>query len=619
MEYIIPDSPPETPLPVLRRTRPRLGHLLPLAALAWVSVISPDARAQFGKTFASPDVVSPTLNAVHQRVGGPITVILETDPANDDAYWVIDGTTGALRTGFRLDRRHGALDSPDGQEIRVAGAQQTADLQPVLFAGKYDATTLQAIAEMQLGIDKNSGYNLTGEVTPDGRFLYRGSLSPLEVNVIGKYDDAFSAQWGATLTFRGQFQPLGVEAYPLAGGPVGFLVEFPEPTATGVLRNHVLGALHGETGAPLWSAVVETRQTPTAIDDFRFVFGDDGSFFALRKTVDLVQPAEDAASTARVRADGTLAYAKRISFPGAVLRGQYFLGEDTLFYLTFREAGADRLQFSVLDENGQPGATVALKCELRGSGSDRITAARRIGTKVVFLRFEAAVPGQSPQQTLARWNLESGAIDLRRLPTTLLTGSRFDVITTPAGDFNSPFDNAAGIPARATALTSILTNPLGGPGTLAIYELPRNGDFPACFDLTPSPIVLGTPIPPSLSDAPLVDLSRGATVVPHTMPGMVPALLRPTLTALNFTETSVCPDDPETAVPTLAVLRQGTDRLEIRIPTEAGHRYRLEESDDLTHWQELQSRDGSGTPWLADIPFDANRGFFRVRVDPTTP
>lgn len=619
MEHLLPASPPETPLPVLRRTRPRLGHLVPSAALAWVSVISPEARAQFGKTFASPDVVSPTLNAVHQRDGGPITVILETDPANDDAYWVIDGTTGARRTAFRLDRRHGALNSPDGREIRVAGAQQTTDLQPVLFAGKYDATTLQAIAEMQLGIDKNSGYNLTGEVTPEGRFLYRGSLGPLEVNVVGKYDDAFSAQWGAALTYRGQFQPLGAEAYPLSGGPVGFLVEFPEATATGLLRNHVVGALHGDTGAPLWSAVVETRQTPTAFDDFRFVFGDDGSFFALRKTVDLVQPAEGIVLTARVRADGTLAYAKQVSFPGAVLHGQYFLGESTLFYLTFREAGADRLQFSVLDENGQPGATVALKCQLRGSGSDRITAARRIGTEVVFLRFEAAVPGQSPQQTLARWNLKSGAIDLRRLPTTLLTGSRFDVVTTPAGDFHSPFDNAAGIPARTTALTSILTNPLGGPGTLAIYELPRNGDFPACLDLTPSPILPGTPVPPSLADSPLVDLSRGATVVPHTMPGMVPALLRPTLTALTATETTLCPDDPETAVPTLAVLRQGTDRLEIRIPTEAGLRYRLEDSEDLTHWKELQSREGSGIPWLADAPIDAERRFFRVRVDPTTP
>ncbi|NUN03100.1 MAG: nickel-dependent hydrogenase large subunit, partial [Bryobacteraceae bacterium] len=113
----------------------------------------------------------------------------------------------------------------------------------------------------------------------------------------------------------------------------------------------------------------------------------------------------------RIAPDGTLAYSKTLTVPGAVFEWQYYLGDRALVYYVFKEGGADRVQFIALDGSGNLTGNTALNCKLRGSGQIKLTAARRSGTDFAFARLECGLTTGSPEQTLARLNL-----NFERLP-----------------------------------------------------------------------------------------------------------------------------------------------------------------------------------------------------------
>lgn len=504
------------------------------------------ARAQFGKTFAATAYVPPTVNGAYSYDSGQLAVLLETTPAGDEAHLFVDNQTGRLLGSLRLDFNHQALLHPGGAEILVTGSTTVPDppgaSQPVYFAGRYHATTLQPIGERQLAVDRTSGYNLSGQVSPDGEFVFFGSHGTELVILIARYGTDFTPQWGAALTYHGELQLLGPSVYPLANGQTGFGMYFrklnPDGTAT---DSYVLGLLDA-TGALKWTAVAKAKVAGLTHEDFRFVFGLDGSFFASKETINFLSPDTDKVALMRIAPDGTLAYSKTLTVPGAVFEWQYYLGDRALVYYVFKEGGADRVQFIALDGSGNLTGNTALNCKLRGSGQIKLTAARRSGTDFAFARLECGLTTGSPEQTLARLNLLTGAMELRKLPQPLPGVEAYEVITTPKGDANGHNSSASALAALTTAIVSVV-NVAGGGSKVGLYELPADGDFPSCLPLRASSVTPATPRAVQLTDAPHLDLSDGATVVSRAMPGMTTPLALPTIQATPVTESTLRSDE----------------------------------------------------------------------------
>ena len=571
-----------------------------------------DCAAQFGTSFSSPDFVTPTVNATYHHSHSQLTVILETVAARDDAYLFLDPQIGSLRGSLRIDSRHGPLMSPDGDEILVAGGDQTPQLDPVYFAGRYRTGTLAPIGEMQINVSKDDGFVLTGEVAPEGSFIFRGANGPAQVNLIAKYRADFSSAWGAALSYQGKFDSLFIEAFPLAGGNVGFWVPHMIVSDGSIGRDNVIGVLNGIDGSLVWSAVITTVQTTTGQDDLRYVFGDDGSLWFANVATSFLGATSDTVRLGRINADGSPGFTRTLTLPGAVYQWQYFSGDSALLCFTFKEGAADRIQLIVLNQAGEIAGSTVLNCQLRGSGRVKFTAAQREGTPYAFMRFEAGFTTIPPQQTLARIHLGTGATELRRLPPVTLSSGKFEVVTTPPGDYLSPFNNSQGLQATTTTLYDILTNPLGGPGTVAIHELPLDGSFPTCLTLTDSPVTLGSPMTPVLVNAAHLKSGAVATWSAFAMPGMVPALLSPSIQPLAVTESVICPDDGPVQALTLSIERLGATEALLRIPTQAGTHYRIERSEDVRAWSEIAARDGNGTEWTHSVSVTESPGFFRV-------
>lgn len=91
----------------------------------------------------------------------------------------------------------------------------------------------------------------------------------------------------------------------------------------------------------------------------------------------------------------------------------------------------------------------ALKCQLRGGTSPKLSASVREGTGFAFLRFEAGFTTGSPQVTLARMDLKSGATLFRRLPTGIAQGP-YELVTTPPGDLPLAIQQRAGAAGAGT-------------------------------------------------------------------------------------------------------------------------------------------------------------------------
>ncbi len=567
------------------------------------------ARAQFGKMFSATNFVPTTVNRAYHYGTGQLFALLETTPSNDEAYVFANKATGELQGALRLDAKHGALTSPDGREILIAGAQ-TTNGQPVYFAGRYNATNLAPIGQMQINVNASSGYNLSGEVSPDGNFIYRGNSSLLNANIVAKYGTNFAPAWGATLKHNGGFDLTGPETYPLANGDIGFLMRL----GAGTPYTNVLGLLNGTNGLLKWSAVVTNTPTTPAlmVEDFRFIFGPDGSLFGSLNIYPLLSGNTNAVRLARLNPNGTLAYSKTLTVTNATYNWHYYLGGKALVSFTFQDGSSNRLQFIVLDENGNLTGNTALNCGLGGGGTIKYTAARREGTDFAFARWQATLSSMSPQQTLARINLTNGAIDLRQLPAPAPGVETYEVVTTPKGDYLSPHNNSAGIAAVTTALVGN-TDKAGGGGTVGFYELPANGDLPACPQLNlsdNSAVALVTPRGAQLANVSFINLAAGATLGTNAMPGMTTPLALPVIQSLVVTNTTVCPDDGSTATgPTLKIVRTPPTQATISwTPPTPG--FKLQERTNLTSGSWSNSPSGSTNP--ITVPATLLKKFYRL-------
>lgn len=313
---------------------PGLGLGLGLALLA-----PPQAVAQFGHTFSSSEVARPTLNAVYEHVGGRLVAILETSGPGG-CVPVGEAGTGALTSAFRLDARHGAMPSLDGREIRVAGAERTPALEPVFFAGRYDAATLAPIGERQIAVGKDSGYVLTGEVGPDGAFVYRGAHLGRGANLLAKYSADFEPGLGRGADLPRTIRDLGNGSVSAGGRGRRFPDAPPELTGDTLKRWNVFGVVRGGDGSLAWSRSMRASQSGLEQDDMRPVFGPDGAFTANQRRVNFAQPGTDTVGLLRLGKDGGLVYHRTLKVPGATVEGTYHFGEATLVYLTFKEGGA---------------------------------------------------------------------------------------------------------------------------------------------------------------------------------------------------------------------------------------------------------------------------------------
>ncbi len=589
----------------------RLGSI---AAL----LIAVTAQAQFGRTFSSSSYVPPTVNAAYAYASGQLAAVLETTPAADEAHLFVDQETGRLRGALRLDTAFRALVAPGAEEILVTGATTVPDPpganQPVYFAGRYDAATLAPIAERQIDVDRDDGFNLVGQVAPDGQFVFHGTQAIELVNLIARYRADFTPRWGVALTYHGEPMLPGPMVYPLANGQTGFFLYFrklnPDGTAT---DSHVLGLIDA-AGALQWTAVVKTEVAALTYESFRFVFGSDGSLFGSKETMSLLGAETDTVRLFRLTPAGALAYSKTLTVPGGAFEWQYYLGDRALVAYIFQQGGADRIQFIALDASGNVSGNTALNCKLRGGGQIKFTAARRAGTDYAFIHMECGFTTLSPQQTLARLHLPTGAMEFRKLPQPLPGVETYEVVTTPAGD---PYGHNNSFPAMVGVTTTIMgiLNQAGGGSRVGFYELPANGDFPSCLSLGDSAVTLGTSLAVQLNDAPHVDLADGATVVAHAMPGMTAPRTTPTLLATPVTESTLCPDDTGTLPEVeLDIVRVGQEEAEVRVPTATGFRYVIERSAAFTGWTEAAATDGTGSLFAHRISLTGTGAFFRCVV-----
>lgn len=576
--------------------------------------ISTPVLAQFGVSVSSPEIAAPTINATYAHSADLLTVMVETRPANDEGYLFVHPGTGAVLGALRLDAKHGARLSPDGAEIRIAGSRQTDQLDPVYFAGRYRRDTLEPIATRQIDVSRDNGFGLSGELTADGGFLFRGAHPATQVNVVAKYTAEFTRAWSVALTYGGRFDGPFIETYPLEGGAVGFMIPVNTVGDTGIGKDFVFGLLDGDSGQLLWSVVAPAVQTPTSLEDLRFGFGRDGSLWLARVSTSLLGTPPDSVGLVRVSPGGVVAYSRSVTVPGATFQWQYYFGDRALLAFTYKEGAEDRILWIVLDPSGGVVSSTVLNCQLRGGGRIRFTAAQREGTPYAFVRFEAGLPGASPQATLGRLHLDNGTWDLRQLPAATLTSGRHDLVTTPPGDHLSPFNNAAGLPAVTTTLFDILTSPLGGAGALALYELPSNGDFPDCFPFRASSVAVGTPRIPEVADAQLLRPGAAATAAPLAMPGMTEALLLPSVQALPFNLSVICEDDAGAEAPVIRLEPAGLTDARILFDALAGVPYRIEQSVDLKEWTLREAVTGAGSPVTHPVAAPASPTYYRVTV-----
>jgi hypothetical protein len=262
-----------------------------------------------------------------------------------------------------------------------------------------------------------------------------------------------------------------------------------------------------------------------------------------------------------------------------------------------------------LDESGNVVVNNALNCDL---GSRGLTAARREGTKMLFMRMQCDVV-PTPEHSLIRLNLTNGVMDLRKLPAPGFGVEEYNLITTPAGDSFGEHFSPPGFAAVTTAIVGD-TDGLGGNGSVGFYELPCDGSFPTCLSLTASSVTPGTPLTTQVADVAHINLADGATAATQTMPGMTTPLTAPLVQSLTVTETTVCPDDgidcnSSGGVPVLTIVRTPPDEATISwTPNLPG--FILQERTDLITGNWSNSPSGAVNP--ITVPATNPTMFYRL-------
>lgn len=577
------------------------------------------AHAQFGVRFADPSFTAKGYNAVYSFESGQLLMLTDDNKARNEGYIFVDSKTGAKLSSFFLDNSHGGLLTPDGSELLITGSDGS-----IRTMGRYDPTTLSLINKVQIKLgDAPAGTTGIGgqfEPTPDGKFIFSGTDLPATVDFIAKYDREFAQEWATSFQYKGTFSPIGVEAYPLPGGDVGIYVFFNQVNAgTGRIEPiDVFGLLDGVTGDLKWTF---TYQPPVGgfgnrIENFRFTFGSDGSFFAhAAVTIDISNinaPVDTSkAKVLRIHPDGTLAYSKTLAVDGAVVVGEHYLDGDALLHFSFD--GERKTQFVILDSSGDVTASTAVEAGLSAGDGD-LTATRRSGTDFAFIR--AAFSGG--QETLARLNLTNGELEFQGLPNPLPGNPVYEAVGTSGAYPVAPFNTPRGLASVSRVIAYETLNQLGSNFRMGFVELPSDGSLPTCIAYTPSTLRTTTPLPTVLSDTGIIDLMSGWTTSSHGgLGGLAAGDSVPDLTPMNVTVEVVCEDDggdEEITAPRILVSRLNSSQLELRFETVAGLSYEIVRSNALggAGLSTLQTVSGTGSPFTFTVTSDSTAVFYQV-------
>ncbi len=591
-------------------------HLSLVLALAGFQT----AHAQFGVQFSDPSFTAKGYNAVYSFESGQLLMLTDDNQARREGYIFVDSKTGAKLSSFFLDNGHGGLLTPNGDELLIAGSVGS-----IRSMGRYDPTTLSLTEKVQINLGDTLA-NTVGiggqfEPTPDGSFIFNGTDLPGAVNFIAKYDREFVQLWATGFQFNGTFSRIGVEAYPLPGGDIGIFVFFNEqnPDTGRIQPVDIFGLLNGETGGLKWTF---TYRPPVGaignrIENFRFTFGSDGSFFAhAAATIDIsniTAPVDTSkAKVLRINPDGTLAYSKILAVDGAEVVGENYMDGYALLHFNFD--GERKTQYVVLDSSGAIQATTAVDGGLSAGDGD-LTATRRSGTDFAFVR--ASFSGG--QETLARLNLTNGEMEFQRLPNPFPGNTVYEAVATSGSYPVAPYNTPGGLSSVSRVIASETLNQLSSNFRMGFAELPSDGGFPTCITYTPSTLGTTTPLPAVVSETEIIDLTEGWTTSAHGgLSGLGAGDLSPDLTPMSVTVEVVCEDDGVgggITAPKIIVSRLNSSQVELRFDTVAGLSYEIVRSGALGGnggFATLQNVSGTGSPFAVTVTSDSSAAFYQV-------
>ncbi len=468
------------------------------------------ANGQWSVRFEDPSFTNKGILEAYAFESGQLLLLTDTAKVRHNGYIFVDPQTGAKLSSFLLGDNHGALLTPDTTQLLIAGDDDGT----IRTIGIYDPETLAFLDGVEVDLSNLGGKGGLFEPTPDGKFVFVGSDVPAKMGFVSKYDPnsntPFEKLWTTGFSFKG----LGglFEGYPLPSGDVGIFsfYQFLNGAGTGFEIYDVFGLLDDETGEFNWTFAFQPPLNASGqrLEVIRYTFGSDGSLFAhAAAQVDFSNIGAEDLSKAkifRINPDGTMAYSKLLTVAGAKVQGEFYLDGYSLLYYTWEDD--DQTQFIIVDPSGNVTGNAAIAQKL-SSGGD-VTAARRSGTDFAFIRMSLT----SGEETLARMNLTNGAMEFMKLPPAIafLGGGEFRVVTTPRGDPSSPFFSAFGIPGVSGSLAVNVLNQLASDFKVDLVELPVDGGFPSCVDLTTSAVTLIDPLPYVLSDEMIISFDDEA-------------------------------------------------------------------------------------------------------------
>lgn len=577
-------------------------------------------HGQFGIRFDDDSFTARGYQAVYSFQSGQLLMMTDTSQARHEGYIFINPETGDVLSSFFLDSRHGAQLSPDGTELLMAGSDGT-----VRTIARYSPSSLELVERVGINLGDNlastDGIGGNFEPTPDGHFIFNGTDTPDGVNFIARFDREFNQLWARSFQFEGAYALPGVVAYPLAGGHVGFFAFFNRlnPVTSQAEIIDVFGLLDGETGDLVWTF---TYRPPLGginnrIEDFRYTFGSDGSFFAhAAAIIDISNPTapvdRSAAKVLRINADGSLAYSKTVTLPDSVVTGENYMDGYTLLHYTYNDE--DSTQFVVLDASGNVTGNTSIDFHLSAGDGD-LTATRRAGTDIAFVRAEFSPGGH----TLARLDLSDGSMEFRQLPPELPGNPVYEAVggvdAYPAAPYNTP----ESFPSVSTVLAAELVTGFNPNFRLDLIELPSDGSFPECITYTPSTISPGTALTVESSDIEFIDLESGWTVSEYPgLPGLSPSDVAPDLQPMTPVVETLCEDDSSGGdTISISFVRTGPGTAELSFETTDGVTYAIQRTgvmDGETPFADLQSVEGDGETSTTEVQLSEDQEYFRVII-----
>lgn len=575
---------------------------------------------QYGVRFDHDSFTAKGYQAVYSFESGQLLMLTDAQAARQDGYVFINSDTGEKISSFLIGNTFGGLLTPNGEELLMAGSEGS-----LRSMGRYNPSSFEVIqsVEINLGDTLANTIGIGGrfEIVPDGNFLFNGVDLPQSVDFMAKYNPDFEQLWATSFHYNGSFSTIGVEAYPLPNGDIGFFVFFNQQNqATGALEVvDVFGLLDGMTGEKKWTFTY--RPTLGALnnrlENFRFTFGSDGSFFAhAAAQIDISNinaPVDfSTAKIVRINPDGTLAYSKSVTVTDAIVLGEHYMDGYALLHYSFDDEA--KTQFVVLDANGNVTGNTAVDFHLSAGDGD-LTATRRSGSNFAFVRASFSPGGE----TLARLNLADGAMEFKQLPSPFPGNPAYEAIGAVSAYPLAPFNTPRGFSAVSRVIAGEVLNALTSDNKMEIIELPADGRFPDCITYTPSPITLFPPLPVIMGDVDIIDLEDGWSTGAHAgLSGFAAGTLTPQILPMDVTVEVLCEDDGGGAAPGLSFVKISPTMGELSFQTMSGITYTIQKNgvmDGVAPFVNLQQVVGDGNMFSLQIPLALDQEYFQLLIE----